>query len=92
MRIQEAVQICKESRQYARPLTWKGQSRGVDLGQTLTGAPGVMVVQIINKRGSLWGSRWNPTPEDLLEDWEIVTVDSLWKESSRGTDDQEKVG
>lgn len=90
MRIQEAITLCKKTKQYARPQSWKGQGRGVDLGQTLT-ENGVKVVQIINDNGALWGSDWNPTPEELMERWEIVDAETLWKENNRESDDQDQV-
>lgn len=90
MKIQEAVKACKKSKQYGRPRSWKGQGRGVDLGQTLT-EDGVKVVQVISENGNLWGSVWNPTPEELLEMWEIVDAKTLWKENCRESEDQDQV-
>lgn len=78
MRIQEAVYECKRERLYARPSSWKGQSRAVDLGQSLTSQ--VKEVTILNERGAAAGTDWRPTPEEILGDWELVSSNLLWKE------------
>ncbi|MBD3261609.1 MAG: hypothetical protein GF334_08010 [Candidatus Altiarchaeales archaeon] len=78
MRIQEAIPTCKRERLYARPTSWKGQGRAVDLGQSLTSR--VKEVTIINERGAAVGTDWSPTPEEILEDWELVEAQLLWKE------------
>lgn len=79
MQIQTLIPICKKTKQYARPRSWKGQGRGVDLGQHLT-EDGVKEVVIITENGNALGSNWNPTPEELMESWELVSVETLWKE------------
>ena len=79
MGIQTLISICRKTKQYARPLSWKKQGRGVDLGQHLT-KDGIKEVVIITKNGNALGSNWNPTPEELMECWELVTVETLWKE------------
>lgn len=79
MRIHDVVSICIKTKHYARPLSWRGQGRGVDLAQHLT-KDGIKVVEVINETGAVWGSNWNPSPEELMERWEVVTADVLWKE------------
>jgi hypothetical protein len=81
VRIQEIIPICKKYEgQYARPDSWVGQGRGVDLGQHLTN-DGVKEVVIITENGNALGSNWNPTPEELMESWMLVNSETLWKES-----------
>ena len=83
MRIQTLIPICRKTKQYARPHSWKGQGRGVDLGQHLT-EDGVKEVVIITENGNALGSNWNPTPEELMEQWELVDTTTLYKEREDG--------
>ncbi len=89
MRIQTVIPICRKTKQYGRPFSWKGQGRGVDLGQHLT-KNGIKDVVIVNENGAAFGSNWNPTPEELMEEWELVTVENLWKETNYEPNDQNK--
>jgi hypothetical protein len=84
MRIQEAIAVCKSKKDkvYARPVSWKNQGRGVDLGQHLK-TESVKQVEVINGNGAIWGKDWNPTPEELMESWEIVTVEEIYEENPR---------
>lgn len=82
MRIQEVIPICRKTKQYARPLSWKGQGRGVDLGQHLT-EDGVKQVVVINSQGAVCGTNWRPTPEELLERWHLVTHETLYRETQK---------
>ena len=79
MKIQEVIPICKNTDKYARPDSWVGQGRGVDLGQHLT-KEGIKVIIIITENGNALGSNWNPTPEELMECWQVVDTETLWKE------------
>lgn len=83
MRIQTIIPICIKTKQYARPLSWNGQGRGVDLGQNLT-KDGIKEVVIITETGAALGSNWNPTSEELMEQWELVDADTLHKEKEDG--------
>jgi hypothetical protein len=89
VRIQTLIPICRKTEQYARPLSWRGQGRGVDLGQNLT-KDGVKVVEVINESGAVWGANWNPSPEELMERWQLVTVETLWKEREDERTDHEE--
>ncbi len=79
MRIQTVIPICRQNKTYARPLSWRGQGRGVDLGQHLS-HDSVKVVEVINVEGAVYGLDWNPTPGELLELWETVDTATLWNE------------
>lgn len=83
MRIQSLIPICGKTKKYGRPLSWKGQGRAVDLGQALS-EDGVKEITIINSRGAAVGIDWNPKPAELLEDWQLVDADTLWKENQHG--------
>jgi hypothetical protein len=91
VRIQTLIPICRKTKQYARPLSWKGQGRGVDLGQHLT-KDGIKEVVIINANGAAIGANWNPSSEELMERWQLVTVETLWKERNHEPDDQGQTG
>jgi hypothetical protein len=79
MKIQAVIPICKNTDKYARPHSWKGQGRGVDFGQHLS-KDGVKVVVIVTENGNAFVKDWNPTPEEILESWELVDTKTLWKE------------
>ncbi len=79
MRIQTLIPICRKTKQYARPLSWEGQSRGVDIAQNLT-KDEIKVVEVINPNGAIWGTSWSPSSEELTEQWQLVTAETLWKE------------
>jgi hypothetical protein len=83
VRIQTIIPICRNTKQYGRPFSWKGQGRGVDLGQHLT-KDGVKEVIIITEGGAALGTNWSPTPEELMERWELVDAKTLWKEREDG--------
>ncbi len=83
MRIQTIIPICRKTKQYGRPFSWKGQGRGVDLGQHLT-KDGIKEVEIITDSGAALGRNWNPTSEELMERWELVDADTLYKEKEDG--------
>jgi hypothetical protein len=83
VRIQTIIPICRNTNQYGRPFSWKGQGRGVDLGQHLT-KDGIKEVVIITESGAALGTNWSPTPEELMERWELVDIKILWKEREDG--------
>ena len=83
VRIQTIIPICRKTKQDGRPLSWKGQGRGVDLGQHLT-KDGIKEVVIITESGAALGSNWNPTSEELMERWELVDSNTLYKEKEDG--------
>jgi hypothetical protein len=89
VRIQTLIPICRKTKQYARPLSWQGQGRGIDLGQHLT-KDGIKEVVIITENGAALGSNWNPNPEELMEQWQLVTVETLWKERDYERTDHEE--
>lgn len=80
MRIQAAVELCRHRNCLARPISWKGQGRAVDLGQTLT-QEGVKAVEAFGTRGALVGRDWHPTPEEILGTWEAIFPQDLRKET-----------
>jgi hypothetical protein len=89
MRIQTLIPICRKTKQYARPLSWEGQGRGVDIAQNLT-KDEIKVVEVINDNGAIWGTSWSPSSEELSEQWQLVTVETLWKEKESERADNEK--
>jgi len=78
VQIQKAVKACQQSRYFARPLAWRGSGLAVDLARRLSPEK-VLQVAAFNETAA-HGMEWAPTPEDLLDDWEMVDLATLARE------------
>lgn len=77
MTIQEATKAClTEKNLFGRPISWKGTGSAIDLACRLDKSKPrkVMSLQSPNR---LLGSEWSVSPQDLLNDWEVVTTKEL---------------
>ena len=80
MKIQEVIPICRETKHYGRPRSWKGQGRGVDLAQNISSLSIKEVIPFSGSNSVFSIAVWKPTPEELLEPWEVVDSATLHKE------------
>lgn len=79
MRIQEAIKACQKTPDvFGRPISWKGTGAAVDLAKRMQ-KDRIMKVTAVHHKAA-WGSEWAITPEDLLDIWEIVSVNTLANE------------
>lgn len=76
MTVQEAIQACKDSEEsFARPVHWKGRGQAVDLAKKVRPD---RLSRVIAVRASIaYCSDWNVTPEDLLGEWEVVSLKQI---------------
>lgn len=66
---------------FGRPRSWKGSGTAIDLARHLE-QDRTLKVEVINSR-ALTGTDWNPTPQDLLHWWEVMTQEDLSLESQK---------
>lgn len=90
MRIQEAVKVCHQKPNlFGRPTSWKGNGQAVDLARRLR-ADKVSRVTAIHGEAA-WERDWDVSPEDLLDDWEVLSLSALAKEFFEpGSEEDEK--
>jgi hypothetical protein len=81
VKLQAAIKACMSpSREiFARPKDWKGDGCALDLGRKKDTTK-VRKICALQAPGSALGENWDVAPEDLLGDWELVTLEDLRKE------------
>jgi hypothetical protein len=83
MTIQDAIRLClSQEGQFARPIGWKSTGTAIDIGRRLDKAC-ARKIESLSSLGNLWGSNWNPEPEELLGDWETVSAEELAEEACK---------
>jgi hypothetical protein len=82
MKIQDAVLCCRERKAtFARPVSWRGTAEAIDLGKWFAAEKTLQVAAL--RAEAVFGNFWNPSPEELLADWEVVTQEDLVREAGK---------
>ena len=82
MTLQHAILLCRERRAtFARPLSWRGLGEAVDLGKWFDAERTLRVAAV--RENASFGSLWNPKPDELLDEWEVVTREDLARETGK---------
>lgn len=84
MKVQEAIAACRETPgSFARPVSWRGTIMAVDLAAQIRQDP-ARISRVVARGGTIaYFSDWVVSPDQLLDDWEIVTLEALSKEQEK---------
>lgn len=77
--IKQAARACLANpNKVARPQSWKGQRRAVDLGCNLDKHGATVICPMGRETFAI--EAWEPQGLELIEDWEILDKESLFTE------------